>query len=111
MFRIDPEPTFAADAALTAPGQADPAILPIRWKHLRRDDLKKWIDALASSDLSDVDGLAEVIAGWDGVVDAQGKEVPFSREALRELLGAYHTAGAELVRAYVRALTESRLGN
>lgn len=111
MFHLDPAPTFTADAALSVPGQAEPARLTIHWKHLSRDKLTEWIDALSASKLSDVDGLAQVIAGWEGVVDQQGQEVPYSIDRLRALLCGYHIAGAELVRAYVRALTESRVGN
>lgn len=111
MFKIDPEPTFSAEAALTVPGQAEPARLTIHWKHLSRDQLVEWIDGLAEIRLGDVDGLALVVAGWEGVVDQQGQAVPFTKDRLRSLLWSYHAAGAELVRAYVRALTESRLGN
>lgn len=111
MFQLDPEPLFTAEAALTVPGQTEPARLTLRWRHLSRASLKAWIDALADGQLGDVDGLARVIAGWEGVVDAQGQEVSFTPDRLRSLLGDYHAAGAELVRAYVRALTESRLGN
>jgi len=110
MFKIDPEPTFTAEVELSVPGQPA-ALLSVRWKHLTRDKLREWIDGLADLKLSDVDGLDFVIAGWDGVIDQQGQDVPYSKDRLRSLLGSYHAASAELVRAYVRALTESRLGN
>lgn len=141
MFKIVPDPTFSAHAALTVPGEDKPVQLVIVWRHSDRHGLQQWLDDLspqkppAAADgaepplppqppppkllppkllppkLSDVDGLAAVIADWDGVYDEEGNAVPFSKEMLRKLLDAYHNAGAELVRAYVRALTESRLGN
>lgn len=111
MFKIDPAPTFRAEVSLSAPGQTEPNRLSIEWQHLDRKQLTEWIDALAAAQLSDVDGLAQVIAGWDGVVDHQGQNVPYSKDRLQALLCAYHAAGAELVRGYVRALTESRVGN
>jgi len=133
MFKIVPDPTFRAPAALTVPGKDKPVQVVIEWRHRDRHGLQQWLDDLspqkppAAADgaqppqplppkllppkLSDVDGLAAVIADWDGVCDEEGNAVPFSKEVLRKVLDAYHNAGAELVRAYVRALTESRLGN
>lgn len=127
MFKIVPDPTFRAPAALTVPGKDKPVQLVIEWRHRDRNGLQQWLDDLspqkppATADgeppkllppkLSDVDGLAAVIADWDGVCDEEGNAVPFSKEILGKVLDAYHNAGAELVRAYVRALTESRLGN
>ena len=127
MFKIVPDPTFRAAAALTVPGQNQPVQVIIEWRHRDRRGLQQWLadlspqkpQATADGDppeplpprLSDVDGLAAVIADWQDVCDAEGNPVPFSKAALRQLLDAYHNAGAELVRAYVRALTESRLGN
>lgn len=110
MFHIDPQPTFTAPVKLSAPGQPAETI-QITWWHKGRKAMKDWLDAFSDGSLTDADGLAEVIAGWDGIVDSFGQPVPFSREALAKLLDAYQTAGAELVRAYVGALTESRLGN
>lgn len=111
MFSIDPSPTFASQVKLTRPGDAPAGQITITWRHMGREQLREWLDAMADSSLSDVDGLLKAIAGWDGVVDKLDQTVEFSRAALARLLDAYQTAGAELVRAYVTALTESRLGN
>jgi len=127
MFKIVPDPTFRAAAELTVPGKDKPVRVVVEWRHRDRNGLQQWLDDLspqkppATADgeppkllppkLSDVDGLAAVIADWQDVCDPEGKPVPFSKAALRQLLDAYHNAGAELVRAYVRGLTESRLGN
>ncbi len=111
MFRIIPKPTFTAAAPITVPGEPAPVPITIEWRHLDRDKLQQWLDDLAARKLSDVDGLALVIVQWSGVCDEAGLTVPFSPGVLRQILTAYHSAGAELVRAYVAALTESRLGN
>ena len=56
-------------------------------------------------------GMADTIKGWSGVVDDTGADVEYSAEALQRFIGNSHTRGQELLRAYLRELTESRLKN
>ncbi|MFY8162788.1 MAG: phage tail assembly chaperone, partial [Brevundimonas sp.] len=58
-----------------------------------------------------VDYVHEVIDSWAGVGDAEGKPLPYSREALAQLLEAYPAAGAEIVRRYTWQLSHARAGN
>lgn len=111
MFKLVPNPTFTADAAISVPGQAEPARLRMEWRHRSRAELQSWLDQLADKQTDEVDGLDLVIVGWDGAEDQDGETVPYSKERLRQILENYPAAGADLVRSYVRALTESRLGN
>lgn len=109
MFRIIPQPTFAAAAKISVPGEASPGILNIEWRHQGRAALKRWIESLAGA--SDSQALLQVIADWQGVVDEAGQPVAFTAPALEALLDAFPAAGSELCRCYLQALTESRLGN
>lgn len=109
MFNLNPNPTFSAVTPITVPGVDQPAMLTIVWRHKGRADLKAWIDTLGK--VSDEQALLQVIADWEGVVDDNRLPVPFGRGALADLLDAYPASGGELCTSYLRALTESRLGN
>jgi hypothetical protein len=109
MFNLVPNPTFTAEAPITLPGAAEPAMLLVEWRHRGRFELKAWLDSLSGT--ADVEALMQAMVGWENVVDGTGKPVDFSLAALTDLLDAYPPAGGELCQAYVKALTESRLGN
>ena len=115
-FKLNPAPQFAAAVQLTVPGQADTAVLSLTFRHQGRKALDAWVKrpsqiADGAPALNDAEYLAEVIVGWDGVLDGQGGPLPFSPTAFAELLDAYPAAGTEIFTAYVKALTESRAKN
>jgi hypothetical protein len=109
MFKLTPKPTFEVPVQLTVPGQPEPETVRIVFNHKTAEGIATWyakhVEATAK------EGLLEVIVSWSGVVDEEGREVPFSGEALDRLLHGYSTAAAEIMRAYVRGLTESRVKN
>lgn len=110
MFKINPKPTFKADVQLTVIGSAEPATLVVTFKHKGRKALADWVAlpkkmAEAGTPVKDADYLNEVIADWEG------PDLPYSIEALDQLLDAYQPSGQELFEAYIRALTESRAKN
>lgn len=106
-FILDPAPTFAGAARLSLPGGGESS-LPVTWRHQTRSALQRWVERVASDGA--LAALLEVIDDWR-VVTADGTPLPFERATLAQLLDAYPAAGGELCRAYVEALTESRLGN
>lgn len=115
-FKLNPAPTFGATVHLTVPGQAETAALSLTFRHQGRKALDVWMRrpgqvVEGAPPLNDADFLGEVIAGWSGVQDADGAEIPFSAEAFGALLDAYQAAGTEIFAAYVKALTESRAKN
>ncbi len=117
-MRIDPNPTFPAKVGLTVPGQAAPAELALVFRHKGKEALQAWMRGgqpgqgeAAAPPRSDADFLGEVVAGWSGVQDAAGADVPYTPEAFARLLEAYPAAAGEIYRAYLRELTESRLKN
>lgn len=110
MLKINPAPTFEFDAQLTVPGAAELATLTLTVRHKGREALKAWLEGTAAQP-SDAALLGSVMVSWAGVLDTEGKEVPFSQTALEKVLDAYPAARDELFSQYLRALTESRRKN
>ena len=125
MFNIVPSPTFEGAVAITVPGADSPATLRVTWRHKGRKALSAWLRATATivpaatapvlpgqaQSPGDAAWLGEVITAWAGPVDEAGAAAPYSEAALAALLDAYPAAGAELLAAYLSAMTESRAKN
>ncbi len=109
MFKIVPNPVFAAAVALTVPGQAASGTIEVDFRHKGRKELAAWIEAVNGK--QDAELLAEVINGWSGVQDKDGAELAYTPAMLAQLLDTYPPAGGELFSAYLKALTESRVKN
>ena len=103
MFKLKPNPTFFAPVEISVPGEAEPAKFEVEFKHKSASDLHAYFSNLSGR--TDADALAEVIAGWRGV------DVPYSAEALADLLNNYPVSAMELFTAYRRELLESRRKN
>jgi hypothetical protein len=75
---------------------------------------QKWIRDIAkkidTEEVIDVDVAREIVTGWSGVTDDDGKEVPFSQKALDQLLDVPTLAG-ELVMAYFKATAGAKAKN
>jgi hypothetical protein len=109
MFRLDPNPTFPLKVLLHLPGVEAPATLDLIAKHLGKTALKTWLDRASAT--TDAEFLAEVIRDWSGVFREGDMAVPFSRDALAQLLESFPAAGAAIVRAYLTELSEVRQKN
>lgn len=110
MFRITPNPTFVANVALTRPGE-DAVLVSFTFRHKSKTAYKNWVARLQQGEITVPEGLHEVIESWQGVEDAAGKPLPYSREALATLLEEFIPLEEEIVKAYSRTLTESRAKN
>lgn len=60
--------------------------------------------------LEDQDAAREVLTGWSGVVDDDGKEIPFSSGTLAQLLEIPTVAG-QIVRAWFESLEVAKRKN
>jgi hypothetical protein len=109
MFKLAPCPEFTADVPTTRPGEDKPGTLRLRFRHKSRQEYRDWLAKHSDSDV--VDGLLEAVCGWDGVEDDEGNQVPFSREAFARLLDLFPASAIDILKAYGRALHESRTGN
>lgn len=109
MLRINPSPTFTIPVEITVPGQETTEIIRVTWRHKTSEQLAAWLSAKADKPVRDA--LDEVVDAWDGPADDAGNKLPYSREALGNLVSGYPASGGELVRAYIKGLTESRAKN
>lgn len=108
MFRIVPNPTFKANINLTVPGQEEPAVVEVEFRHKGRAALKAWLENAAGK--TDADLLDEVIVSLP-LADEDGKDVPYTVKRLQQMLDNYPAAAREFTEGYVFALTESRAKN
>lgn len=61
-------------------------------------------------ELLDQDAAKELLAGWSGVIDDDGKEIPFSDSALAQLLEIPTVAG-QIVRAWFESIDTAKRKN
>lgn len=108
-FTIDPAPEFEADVPVHVPGAAAAVPVRMRFRHQGRRALRAWIEGGKAR--ADDEWLADVVAGWAGVVDAAGEPVPYTRAALGRMLDAYPGVGADIYDAYLAELFRGRTGN
>lgn len=109
MIKLTPNPTFKAPVLLTVPGLAEPVQLEMTFRHMPADQANEWIRNNQEKHSSAA--LAEIIVGWDGVLDENEQPVPFSAEALDTLLRNYRPATLEIVTAWLKEMGASRLKN
>ncbi len=111
MFRLDPNPTFTARVALSVPGAEQPVNVTFTFKHKGVRALADWRRRAAEM-TDDLQLVSEVVEGWGAeILGPDDQPVPFSAEALAKLIDAYPASGREIATAYIRALTDARLGN
>lgn len=116
LLRIVPNPTFWAPVRITVPGQDQPALIELQFRHLGKQALRSWVESgrVPNADGSvptDAQWLGQVVVGWSGPVDEAGAPAAFTPTVFAAVLDAYATAGREIYDAYLAALSESRAKN
>ncbi len=104
MFRLDPQPTFPATVQISQPGGGQ---LPLRlvFRHQTSTQLKEF---LAAQGLSNSQMLERMVAG----VHADDKPADMADAVfLERVLEAYPASASDILRTYLRELTESRVKN
>lgn len=109
MIKLIPSPTFEATVLLTVAGESEPLKLAMVFNHKTADEAGQWF--AANHERSAADALDELIVSWSGVMGDDGKLVEYSKAALETLLQNYRPAANEIVRAWQKELTESRVKN
>lgn len=109
-FKLNPNPTFKAKVALSAPGCAA-AEVTFEFKHFSRSAMKEFFSRLAKEQegdaaRSDADALAEIVVGWGAEIDEK-----FSQKTLALLVDNYPAATREIFEAFRRELLETRAKN
>ena len=100
MFKLEPSPTFKFRVRLSVPGSEEPATLT----------LASWGKS-AEGNEKDARFLMGAIVGWESVVDAEGKAVPFDETAFARAINNYPGAGLAILKAYARELNAGREKN
>lgn len=62
--------------------------------------LRELTDLVSSGEVTDIDVAREVLVGWSGIKDDNGEDVPFSDEALEQLLDVPMLASAIVVKYF-----------
>jgi hypothetical protein len=63
-----------------------------------------------AADISDVSIADEVLIGWEGIVDSDGEEIPYSKSVKAQILELPMMAGC-LIEAYFTSLVEEKRKN
>ena len=105
MFKRDPNPTFTATVPITVPG-GDSQPLKLVFKHKTAKALQDFLANAAGR--TDTDMLAEMVAS----VDASAKQDnETDADCLADIANKYPAARSDILRSYLRELTESRSKN
>lgn len=104
-LKLNPAPTFRAKVGIPVPGQDQPEQIVCIFKHMTREEYRRFSDPEALSQRSDAETLMAILAGWEGV------DEPFSTDAAARLAQAYHGAPFVIAAAFAAELTKARLGN
>lgn len=102
MLKIAAEPHFWAAVDIPVPGQAKPAVIQMKFRHMVLDEAAKWA---ASANDKGFGILHDVVMDWKGC------DEPFTPDALDELVQNYGGAGVNIIRAYRDELLGARAKN
>jgi hypothetical protein len=105
MFKRDPNPTFKATVAVTVPG-ADSLPLALVFRHKTAAQLQDFLANAAGR--TDADMLADMVASVDPAAKREGEA---DADFLADVCNAYAAAKSDILRTYLRELTESKVKN
>ena len=99
--KLAANPTFRAKVGIPTPdGSLE---IEFQFRHKTKQGLLTF--QKEASDRDDIDVVMEIACGWNY------DEESFSRDAVQTLLDERHAAAMEIVKGYMLALTQGRLGN
>lgn len=84
--------------------------ITIRFRDMPRSWVRETVEKINADELTDPEICRQVIDGWDGVEDENGKPVPFSVDGLEDLLEKRNFAGAA-VAVFFDSLTGRKAKN
>lgn len=111
MFKLNPHPVFVATVQITDRSAGQLVPLEINFRHRTNRELAALRARISAESLTDHQVLVEVIDSWRGVVAPDESVVPYTPDALAQLLDNYPAAGPEIWDGYLKARSESLLGN
>jgi hypothetical protein len=105
MFKREPNPTFPATVQITVPGGTS-LPLKVTFKHQKATALQDFLDTATGR--SDAVMLEAMIASVDA---SEKKEGESDADFLADVTENYPAARSDILRAYMRELSESRAKN
>ena len=107
MFTISQKSTYSWPVAVEFPvdgGKTEKQTFDAEFKRLSQTRINEIRGLIERGEVTDTELAREVLAGWDGVNDANGDAVPFSERALEQLLDVPLVASA-VVLSWLGSLT------
>jgi hypothetical protein len=109
MFSIAVSPTYAHPVTGVLPGGVEVAF-SATFHRLAQADTEALVEQARKGELSDIQVIARVLAGWEFVADEAGVPMPFTPDNLSRLLAVYGVPAA-IVRSWFRSITDAREKN
>lgn len=101
MFRLKAPETFQHAVPIPLPG-GEVGTLEIEYHTMTRTGHINWLQTLQGR--SDIEIVSDLVAGWQGVTDADGEPLEFSHENLAALLDLFPGAAMAIITAYQAGL-------
>lgn len=80
------------------------------FKRLPQSRIRELGKQIEANEITDVEMASEVMVGWKGITDDNGKELPFSQKALEQLMEVPLLA-TQVVAAYFSSLAGAKRKN
>jgi hypothetical protein len=110
MFMLDQSPSYWWPVTFTLPapdgGQHQSHTFDVQLRRKDGEEINKLFERGQKGQINDVNVCRELVVGWRGVQDADGREVVFSTAALERVLRMPNVATA-IVRALIDSLADA----
>ena len=109
---LDQEDTFPWPVTINLPndGKYEQHKFKCIFKRINQSRNKELLDLVAEGKVSDQEVCREVLAGWSGIEDKDGKEVKFTKTTLTQLIEV-PLAATEIGEAYFKSVTGAKTKN
>jgi hypothetical protein len=105
-FKLSLSESYRWPVAVEIPidgGRFDKQTFDAEFKRLPQDRNNQILEDARSGVITDQDVCGEILVGWSGVLDDDGKEVPFSEGAKSQIMSVPQLAAA-VVMAYFQSM-------
>lgn len=110
-FKLSQSPTYSWPVSILIPtdGHREKFTFTGKFNRLKQSRIAQLVAMSKSEDdpISDVELLGEILGGWDDVVGDDGKAVPFSTVALKQM-AELPTVASQIATAYFESLTDAK---
>jgi hypothetical protein len=91
-------------------GKFDKFVFDAEFRRLSQTRIREIGDAISAGDSDDPSVAREILCGWSGINDEQGKAIPFSEKAMNDLLDIPMVA-TFIMRAWFASLKGAKVKN